>query len=230
MSKLLVIVPAYNEEKSILKVLASIRKAEPTADTIVINDCSTDRTADILAENEARHIDLSINLGIGGAMQTGYIYAQQRGYDFAVQVDGDGQHDPKEIKRLLAAQQKESADLVIGSRFLGEKSFQSSFSRRIGIKIFAYITWILTGQKISDATSGFRLANKAVIDLYAAYYPSDYPEPEVIVYLKNHGMKIAETPVRMEERQGGKSSITPLKSIYYMVKVISSMFMQKIRG
>jgi len=230
MSKILVIIPAYNEEKSILGVIKNIREAEPGVDVIVINDCSTDKIADILAENGVKHVNLPINLGIGGAMQTGYLYAQQNNYDFAIQVDGDGQHDPKEIKKLIAAQQKNSADLVIGSRFLGEKSFQSSFTRRIGINIFAYISWVLTGQKISDATSGFRLANKNVISLYSEYYPSDYPEPEVIVYLKIKKMIIVETPVRMKERQGGKSSITPLKSVYYMFKVISSMLMQKIRG
>ncbi|MEI6266711.1 MAG: glycosyltransferase family 2 protein [bacterium] len=230
MAKLLVIVPAYNEEKSILDVIRNIREAEPTADIMVVNDCSIDKTEEILSNNKISHISLPLNLGIGGAMQTGYIYALNNNYDFAVQVDGDGQHEPKEIKKLVAAQDREKADLVIGSRFLGEKSFRSSFARRIGINIFAFITQILTGQRITDATSGFRLVNREVIALYAANYPSDYPEPEVIVYLKNRGKKIVETPVLMKERQGGKSSITPLKSVYYMFKVISSMLMQKVRG
>lgn len=230
LAKILVIVPAYNEESSILGVVHDIRLAEPNVDILVVNDCSKDDTASILLNNKVVHINLPINLGIGGAMQTGYLYAQANQYDFAVQVDGDGQHDPREIKRLFDAQCTSNADLVIGSRFLGEKSFRSSFVRRVGIGVFALTSWLLTGQRVTDATSGFRLANSNVISLYSLYYPSDYPEPEVIVYLKNRGMKISETPVRMKERQGGTSSITPLKSVYYMIKVISSMFMQKIRG
>jgi glycosyltransferase involved in cell wall biosynthesis len=228
--KKLIIIPAFNEEKSIGLVVAKAQAFSEDFDVIVINDCSVDNTENVLVENGTRHITLPVNMGIGGAMQTGYMYAKENGYDFAVQIDGDGQHDPAEVAKLLQTQKKTGADLVIGSRFLGEKSFRSSSLRRFGISVFAVATKMLIGQKISDATSGFRLANKNVIDLYSEYYPSDYPEPEVIVFLKNHGMKIAETPVKMNERQGGKSSITPLKSIYYMVKVIGSMIMQKMRG
>ncbi len=228
--RILVIVPAYNEQMSIAKVATSISAADSAYDTVVVNDCSTDKTEQVLLESGISHLCLPVNLGIGGAMQTGYKYARDNGYDFAVQVDGDGQHEPKEIKRLVQAQQETGANLVIGSRFMGERSFRSSFARRIGINIFALTSYLLTGQKITDATSGFRLADRKVIELYTKYYPSDYPEPEVIVYLKNHGLKVSETPVKMHERQGGKSSITPLKSVYYMVKVISSMLMQKLRG
>jgi len=228
--KILVIIPAYNEEASIIDVVRKVKLADSNYDVLVVNDCSSDGTEIILRENFIKHLEMPINLGIGGAMHTGYLFAQQNNYDFAVQVDGDGQHDPNEIKKLLLAQQKSAAGLVIGSRFMSERSFRSSFIRRIGISIFAVTSWLLTGQRISDATSGFRLANREVIGLYARYYPSDYPEPEVIVYLKNRGVKIVETPVRMKERQGGASSITPIKSVYYMIKVISSMFMQKIRG
>lgn len=230
MSKLLVIIPAYNESASIENVIASAKQIGSGTDVLVVNDCSTDNTAEVVEKTGAALINLPLNLGIGGAMQTGYIYARNNGYDFAVQIDGDGQHRPAEVEKLLATQKRTGADLVIGSRFMGEKSFQSTPFRRIGIGIFAIVTKLLVGQRISDATSGFRLANREVIDLYSQYYPSDYPEPEVIVYLKNHGLKIAETPVKMKERQAGKSSITSLKSVYYMVKVIGAMIMQRMKG
>jgi glycosyltransferase involved in cell wall biosynthesis len=225
----LIIIPAYNEQESIGQVVEKIRTKLSGFDVIVVNDCSTDNTKSVLETSGCKYLDLPINLGIGGAMQTGYLYARENGYDFAVQVDGDGQHDVLEIGKLLKAQKETGADLVIGSRFLGEKSFQSSFMRRVGINLFSYLTLLLSGQKITDATSGFRLAGPKVIDLYAGYYPSDYPEPEVIIYLKKNGLKIVETPVKMNERQGGKSSITPLKSIYYMVKVVGSMLLQKVK-
>lgn len=228
--KLLIIVPAYNEEENIEKVYASIRNKVRDADILVVNDCSTDKTLEILENLGANHVNLPVNLGIGGAMQTGYIFAKLHGYDFAVQIDGDGQHDPAEVSKLIKTYHDTKANLIIGSRFLDERSFRSTYLRRVGIGIFAFVTRILIGQKISDATSGFRLVDKKVIDVYAEYYPSDYPEPEVIVLLKNRGLKVAETAVKMKEREGGKSSITALKSVYYMVKVIGSMFMQKIRG
>ncbi len=199
-------------------------------DILVVNDCSTDDTANVVKSLNIPCLDLPINLGIGGAMQTGYIFARDNNYDFAVQVDGDGQHDPREIEKLRSAHKKTGASLVIGSRFSKQTDYQSAFSRRLGIYIFSVITKILTGQSIKDATSGFRLANREVIQLFADYYPSDYPEPEVIVYLKNKGLDIYETPVKMSNRSYGKSSITPIKSVYYMIKVISAMFMQKLRG
>jgi len=230
MKDLLVIIPAFNEEKSLPKLVNEISANFPMASIVIVNDCSTDNTMQIAEKLGVIVLNLPINLGIGGAMQTGYKYAQANNYYFAVQVDGDGQHNPSEIKKLLEVQEKTQANLVIGSRFLEKPEYKQSFFRMLGINFFAFITKLLTHQRITDATSGFRLADKKVISLYANYYPSDYPEPEVLVYLHNKGMKIVETQVKMEQRKSGKSSITPLRSVYYMAKVICAMFMQRIRG
>jgi len=230
MSKLLVIVPAYNEQASIKKVVQDIKSANTDYDIIVVDDRSTDGTRAILENENICHLSLPINLGIGGAMQTGYKYAKENGYDFAVQVDGDGQHEPREIVKLLKVQQETGADLVIGSRFINDsKEYKQTVLRKLGIEIFAFCTKILANQKIFDATSGFRLANRNIINMYADYYPSDYPEPEVIVMIKKRGYKIHEVPTKMNLRETGKSSITPLRSVYYMIKVISSMLLQKVR-
>lgn len=229
-NRILVIVPAYNEEDSITKVVDGIYGADGAYDIVVVNDCSTDSTEKVLSKAKINHLRLPINLGIGGAMQAGYKYAKENGYDYAVQVDGDGQHEPREIVKLLKAHQETEADLIIGSRFINNsKDYKQTVLRKLGIEIFAFCTKILADQKIFDATSGFRLANRNIINLYADYYPSDYPEPEVIVMIKKRGYKIHEVPTKMNLRETGKSSITPLRSVYYMIKVISSMLLQKVR-
>lgn len=228
--KTLIIIPAFNEEKSIIGVIFDCKKYQPDADVLVINDCSKDETPKRARDAGANVINLPINLGIGGAMQTGYLYAKENNYDKAIQVDGDGQHNPEEIKKLLEGQEKDNAGLVIGSRFVSKSDFKQTMGRMLGIQILSFLSGLLTGQRVKDVTSGFRLADRTVIKIFADYYPSDYPEPEVIIMLKKKGIKVVEIPVKMNLRKGGVSSITPLKSIYYMIKVMSSMLIQKLRG
>lgn len=230
MKNILIIIPAYNEEKSIKDVVGAIKKSIPTADILVVNDCSKDKTSATVRELEGLNlIDLPINLGIGGAMQTGYKYAKAGGYDYAMQIDGDGQHDPAEAKKLIDAILGQEVDMVIGSRFLEKTGYKQSFFRMLGINIFELMTRALIRQKITDSTSGFRIVNKRVIQKYSDYYPTDYPEVEVLIYLSNAGFKFKEVSVKMSNREHGSSSITTLKSAYYMVKVVYSMIISKMR-
>jgi glycosyltransferase involved in cell wall biosynthesis len=229
MSRVLAIVPAFNEQGSIEKVVNNLYLNNPTIDVVVVNDCSTDKTEEEVRKTKANLLSLPLNLGIGGAMQTGYIYAEENGYDFAVQVDGDGQHDTTEIKKLLETAVTQKADLVIGSRFIKGGSYTQKFLRNLGITIFRFITQFLLGRKIYDATSGFRLVNRQIIQEYAEYYPTDYPEPEVLVLLNKKGYKIVEVPVKMLKRETGKSFVTPLKATYYMIKVVMSMIIMQMR-
>lgn len=217
--KKLIIIPAYNESENILNTVKCIEKDAPDFDYVVINDCSKDNTVDILENNHLNFVNLPVNLGIGGAVQTGYQYALENGYDVAVQVDGDGQHDPKFLGDLFETLVKENADMVIGSRFIKNEGFQSTFARRMGIVYFTKMIKSLTGTTITDPTSGFRLVNKDVIALFANDYPRDYPEPESIVALLKRKKKVLEVPVQMKERQGGVSSIRLWNSVYYMIKV-----------
>lgn len=217
--KKLVIIPAYNESESIVNTVRNIQKKAPEFDYIVINDCSKDATLEVLKENHINHLNLPVNLGIGGAVQTGYKYALENGYDVAVQVDGDGQHDPSYLNKLAEAMISQQADMIIGSRFIENQGFQSTFMRRIGIGYFTKMIKILTGKIITDPTSGFRMANRDVIKIFSKEYPRDYPEPESIVALLRLNKKVAEIPVEMRERQGGESSIKLSNSIYYMIKV-----------
>lgn len=215
--RILVVIPAYNEEESILRVVESVRVAG--YDYVVINDGSTDATAEVCAQNGINVVNLPQNLGIGGAVQTGHIYAFEHGYDVDVQMDGDGQHDVSYIPRLIAAIE-DGSDLVIGSRFLERgDGFQSTRMRRAGIAWIKGCIRRHTGLTITDATSGFRASGARALKLFSRWYPSDYPEPESIVYAHGKGLRVAEVPVVMHERQGGQSSISPLKSIYYMIKV-----------
>jgi len=227
--KSLIIIPAYNEQENIIKVIDEIEKTATQFDYIIVNDCSTDLTSTMLAKRKCIVINLPINLGIGGAVQTGYKYAFEKGYDYAVQVDGDGQHNPHYLEIMLNQMIEEKADMVIGSRFINKKGFQSSGIRRIGIKYFTRLIRFLTGVAITDPTSGLRLVNKKCIELFARYYPKDYPEPESIVMLLKKKMKVVEVPVIMRERTGGISSISALKSIYYMIKVTIAILMEKLR-
>lgn len=227
--KRLIIIPAYNEEASIENTIIQIQKEAPEFDYIVINDCSTDRTGKICEENHFPVIHLPVNLGIGGAVQTGYLYGVYNGYDEAVQIDGDGQHDPAYLLKMAEYMEECHADMVIGSRFIEKKGFQSSGIRRIGIRYFTGLIRILTGKKITDPTSGLRMVNREVMSFFAENYPKDYPEPESVVAILRRGKKVEELPVVMKERSGGVSSISPKKSIYYMIKVSLAILVERMR-
>jgi len=229
-SELLIIIPAYNESGNIEKTIKMIKDETPEFDYVIINDCSTDHTLEICRKNSFNVIDLPINLGIGGAVQTGYQYAIQEGYQYAVQVDGDGQHNPEYIKNMLQRIKEDQVDMVIGSRFIENQGFQSSFMRRIGITFFEKLIKLLTGKRVTDPTSGLRVVNRSIIEIFAKHYPSDYPEPETIVSLLVSGYKVEEMPVLMNEREHGTSSITLGKSVYYMVKVSIAILVAKISG
>jgi len=217
--EILVILPAFNEEASLAGVLRELREAIPDADVLVVNDGSTDLTAAVARTERVQVASLPFNLGIGGAMQAGYVYALRHGYSIAVQVDADGQHDPREIEKLVTPIRRGDASLVIGSRRLSAAGYKSTRMRRLGTTILSRIIAAITRVPVSDATSGFRAADRRVIAAYARYYPSDYPEVEALVYLHRQGLRIQEVPVVMRERAGGRSSITYRRAAYYMVKV-----------
>jgi hypothetical protein len=230
-SGILVIVPAYNEEKNIVEVIEELRKAQLFIDILVINDGSMDGTSRMArATNGAHIVDLPKNLGIGGAVQTGFKYAARKGYDIAIQFDGDGQHLAAEIPSLLRVLQEGRADVVIGSRFLEEGGgYRSTFLRRIGIRLFRAVNSLLIGQKVTDNTSGFRAYNRQAISFLARHYPVDYPEPEAVILLGRNNFKLAEVFTRMRERQRGDSSIAGLQGIYYMTKVLLAILMTALR-
>lgn len=216
--KTLVIIPAYNEEGAIVETIHNLEKKCPEVDYVIINDCSKDKTLEICRKNNFNVISLPVNLGIGGAVQTGYRYAYENDYDIAIQMDADGQHDPKYIPKLVS-KIEEGNDFVIGSRFLEKQGFQSTFIRRMGINLYAGIIKVFTKKKITDTTSGYRAAGKKIIAMFARSYPVDYPEPETNAYIARNNFKIVEIPMQMKQRDSGASSITPIKSIYYAVKV-----------
>jgi glycosyltransferase involved in cell wall biosynthesis len=222
--KILVIIPAYNEEGSVGKVVEGVKTQVPLTDVLVVNDGSTDLTLEIGKSRGAIVLDLPFNLGIGGAMQAGYKYAYEKGYDVAIQVDADGQHDPKEIPKLLHALAEKKVDMVIGSRFLGDSEFKSSMIRKVGISLFSRVISTIAGQRITDPTSGFRGANRKAIQLFASNYPQDYPEPEAVVLLHQCRLKMGEVSVGMSKRYSGESSITKIRSVYYVVKVLLAIF------
>lgn len=227
--KKLVIIPAYNESASIKKTVEEIKNKASDFDYVVINDCSTDNTKQICEENNFNIINLPINLGIGGAVQTGYRYAYNNGYDCAVQVDGDGQHDPEFLKKMASYLEEKSLDMVIGSRFIEKEGFQSSGARRLGIRYFTMLIKLLTNKVITDPTSGLRMVNRDVMKIFAYDYPKDYPEPESVVAVLRQGKKVEEIPVVMRERSGGVSSISLKKSVYYMIKVSLAILIERIR-
>jgi glycosyltransferase involved in cell wall biosynthesis len=216
--KVLIIIPAFDEEKSLPELLDNLQKKFPQYDVVVVNDCSNDKTLAVCRSFGVKVVDLPVNLGIGGAVQAGYKYAYYNDYDVAVQVDGDGQHNPEYIS-LLLEEIKKGSSLCIGSRFIDNKGFQSTLSRRIGIKYFSKLIEFITNANATDPTSGFRACDRKVIEYFAKQYPRDYPEPETLVAVTRNKFKVSEVPVVMNERQGGKSSITSFKSIYYMIKV-----------
>ncbi len=215
----LIIIPAYNEADNIVRVVKHMMEQAPQYDYLVVNDGSTDDTLNLCRSEGFLHLDLSINMGIGGAVQAGYIYAWKNGYDIAVQMDGDGQHDIAYLEKLLEPIRRGEADVTIGSRFLEKEGFQSSVSRRAGINILSFLILITTGRRIKDVTSGYRAVNRRFIEIYSKDYPMDYPEPEAIVSAIMHLGRVKEIPVQMLAREGGTSSITFKKSIYYMIKV-----------
>ncbi len=229
MVKKLVIIPAYNEESSILAQCRDVREKAPEYDLLVINDGSTDRTADLLQDAKITYLNLALNLGIGGAVQAGYRYALQNGYDAVVQIDGDGQHDPAFLPDMYETLQAKQADLVIGSRFLEKEGDQSTVVRRMGIGYFTSLIRLLTGRKITDPTSGQRMIGRRLIEEFAADYPQDYPEPESVMRALKRGYRVVEVPVRMRERQGGRSSIRAYNAVYYMVKVTLAVILERMR-
>ena len=228
MMKCLIIIPAYNEAANIEKVVNNLERDYPQYDYIIVNDGSTDDTEEICKRKKYHVLNLPINMGIGGAVQTGYCYARDNGYDAAVQIDGDGQHDVSYLSSMLKLLEDDKCDIVIGSRFIEKKGFQSSQARRIGINFLSVLGKALTGVQIRDITSGYRLVNQKFIRIFASDYPSDYPEPEAMVIAAVHGGRITEYPVIMHERENGESSITFKKSIYYMIKVSLAMLIRRL--
>lgn len=228
-TKILLIIPAYNEEKNIQKTVELV--SSTNYDYIIINDGSTDHTKQILEENNYNHLNLCFNLGIGGAVQAGYKYALKNGYDVAVQFDADLQHDLESVATLIQPIIDNEADFTIGSRFIKKNSdnFKSSFLRRVGIHLISNVIFIFSKRRIYDTTSGFRAANRNIIKYFANHYPKEYPEPISDFELIKLGYRVAEVPARMHERTAGKSSIHSWKSAYYVINVLISIFIIKIR-
>lgn len=231
-ANILVIVPAFNEEEAIVATLSkllAIKESIPTVDICVINDGSTDKTADVVRQfPNIILLDLPYNLGIGGAVQTGYKYAHHHNYDVAVQFDADGQHNERDLAAVIKPVLAGECDMCIGSRFVKKTGYDGSSLRRIGIYYFEFLLFLLTRERYTDSTSGYRAINQKVIKIFADSYPKDYPEPEVILFLRRKKLKVKETSVEMNQRQGGASSITPFRSVYYMFKVTLSILMQKL--
>lgn len=227
--KKIVIIPAYNEQDSIERTVKDILENAEGFDYVIVNDCSTDDTLEVCRSKNLNVLNLPVNLGIGGAVQTGYLYAWKEGYDIAVQFDGDGQHDAKYLNEMADYLAHRDLDMVIGSRFITKEGFQSSGMRRIGIKYFTLLIKLLTGKSISDPTSGMRMVNRSVMKLYSDDYPKDYPEPESVVAILNCGKKVEELPVVMRERMEGKSSISAHRSVYYMIKVSLAILVEQLR-
>ena len=233
--KTLLVIPAYNEQDNILNTYSKIMSYNAIAsnpiDLIVINDGSKDNTELILQENNIPHIRLVHNLGIGGAVQTGYKYAYENGYDVAVQFDGDGQHDVNYVSTITKPIEEGNADFVIGSRFVEKKegNFQTSSARRAGIKLISVFIRLTTGKTVYDTTSGFRAVNRKIIEEFSREYPTEYPEPITTAELLRKGYKMQEVPVMMHEREGGVSSITSFKSVYYMINVLTTIVIIKLR-
>jgi hypothetical protein len=225
--RVLVIIPAFNEERSVGGVVGRVRSALPYARVLVVNDGSDDATAEVAAAAGAKVVELPYNLGIGGAVQTGFRYAADNGYDVAIQVDADGQHPPEEVPRLLAAMEN-GTDVVVGSRFIEDSGYRAPFPRNFGIKLFARLLSALCRQRLTDTTSGFRAAGRAAILNLAHTYACDYPEVESLITLKKAGFRIAEIPVKMSPRTEGQSSINLAKGLYYIVKVVLAVLVDAL--
>jgi glycosyltransferase involved in cell wall biosynthesis len=227
-NRVLVVIPAYGEEKKIGAVVTAVRELF-RYDVLVVNDGSTDGTSAAARGAGAIVLDLPCNLGIGGAVQTGFLYARDRGYDAVVRLDGDGQHEPGDIPRLLEPVLRGEADAAIGSRFLGETEYRGSIPRIFGIGFFRVLVNLFTGYRVTDPTSGFFAINRRLIAFYASHYPSDYPEVDAYILMHRMKARAVEVPARMYERKEGKSSITPFRAVYYMFKVTLSFLINCIR-
>jgi glycosyltransferase involved in cell wall biosynthesis len=226
---ILIIVPAYNEEESLPGVIRDLREQVPSAEVLVVNDGSQDATTRVAREMGVKVLDLPFNLGIGGAVQAGYLYAHQHGHDIAVQFDGDGQHIAAEINKLIVPMETGRVDLSIGSRFLNPGGYRAPIFRKLGIRIFSFVLSRILGMAVTDSTSGFRAANRRAIEFLSRTYPDDYPEVEALVLLHKMNMRMEEVAVSMQERTGGKSSITPVRSAYYMLKVLMAIFIDLLK-
>ena len=227
--KKLVIIPAFNEEGNLEKTVKDIKDNAPDFDYVIINDCSTDKTLEMCRRHGFSYLNLPENLGIGGAVQTGYRYAYYHGYDIAVQFDGDGQHSASHLEDMVTTLIDTESDMVIGSRFIEKEGFQSSGLRRIGIKYFTGLIKLLTGKKITDPTSGMRMVNKKLLEKFTDEYPKDYPEPESVVTILSEKYKVTEIPVVMNEREEGVSSISLKNSVYYMIKVSFAILIARMK-
>ncbi len=226
--KVLIIIPAYNESENIEKLVDNLIENYSQYDYLIVNDCSTDNTEEIIKRRGYNYISLPANLGIGGGVQSGYIYAVQNDYDIAIQIDGDGQHNPAYIEKLIEPIISGETDIAIGSRFIEKKGFQTSFMRRLGINFISFVIKMCCGVKVTDTTSGFRASNKAATKFFSLNYAQDYPEPEAIVSASLSGFKIKDVAVEMNEREGGVSSINAKRSIYYMIKVSLALIICRI--
>jgi glycosyltransferase involved in cell wall biosynthesis len=224
------VVPAFNEQQNVGRVIEEIRAFDPGLDIVVVDDGSVDQTAAAAREHGATVLCLPFNLGIGGAVQTGFRYAFEHGYDLAVRVDGDGQHDPSQLDRVVAPVLAGEADIAVGSRFVeASQGYRSSRSRRVGIRLLALVVSRIVGRRVTDTTSGFQALNRKGIALFARDYPHDYPEVEATVMVSRHRLRSIEVPVSMRERSSGRSSITAVRSIYYMLKVLLAIFVGLFR-
>jgi glycosyltransferase involved in cell wall biosynthesis len=227
--KRIAIVPAYNEERNVGRVIDELRAFDPGLHVVIVSDGSLDRTAEVALEHGAHVVKLPFNLGIGGAVQTGFRYAHENGYDLVVRCDGDGQHDPSQLPKVLAPVLAGDADIAVGSRFAGGEGYRSSATRRVGIRLLALIVSAIARQRVTDTTSGFQALNAKALALFAADYPHDYPEVEGMVMTIKHRLRLCEVPVTMREREHGRSSITALRSFYYMAKVLLALFVGLFR-
>lgn len=227
--KKIIVIPAYNEEGNLEKTVRDIRENAPDFDYVIVNDCSTDNTLGMCLEKGFSYLNLPVNLGIGGAVQTGYRYAYYHGYDLAVQFDGDGQHSAKFLAQMAKVLEETESDMVIGSRFIEKEGFQSSGLRRIGIRYFSLLIKLLTGKTVTDPTSGMRMINRKLLKKFTNEYPKDYPEPESVVTVLSEKHKVTEIPVVMNEREEGISSISLRNSVYYMIKVSFAVVIARMK-
>lgn len=227
--KKIIVIPAYNEEGNLEKTVRDIRENAPDFDYVIVNDCSTDNTLGMCREKGFSCLNLPVNLGIGGAVQTGYRYAYYHGYDLAVQFDGDGQHSAKFLAQMAKVLEETESDMVIGSRFIEKEGFQSSGLRRIGIRYFSLLIKLLTGKTVTDPTSGMRMINRKLLKKFTNEYPKDYPEPESVVTVLSEKHKVTEIPVVMNEREEGISSISLRNSVYYMIKVSFAVVIARMK-
>ena len=227
--KKIIVIPAYNEEGNLEKTVRDIRENAPDFDYVIVNDCSTDNTLGMCREKGFSYLNLPVNLGIGGAVQTGYRYAYYHGYDLAVQFDGVGQHSAKFLAQMAKVLEETESDMVIGSRFIEKEGFQSSGLRRIGIRYFSLLIKLLTGKTVTDPTSGMRMINRKLLKKFTNEYPKDYPEPESVVTVLSEKHKVTEIPVVMNEREEGISSISLRNSVYYMIKLSFAVVIARMK-